>query len=429
MAAVGYIRRSASGEAQASEQTQRDTVHRLAEIRGDTIAHVYRDWGRSGGSETRPEYLAMLAETEAGNVHAIYAYDQDRLARSNFLFASLLRLADLRGFAVVTPAGDLTDDDRRDFVEMRGVMDGGELRKITKRNHAIRAKRRDRGDDPGTVPLGYRRVRAVGGELNRKGEPVKPKATIDVLDDPGAIERVLDAYRTAGSYLGAARALTAAGDPVPFGQRTRMDGEPYGNGRFASAIWRATTVRRIVMREAPDLAPSIPGVSRKHRPRLFMKLLVCHCGQTMTPGGDVTVGGYWCTRGQRDPKHSRPYYISENRLMPWIKLEAGRFDRMRILEMDAEAYDDSADRARLEAARDLIGEDAYRDAIGRLNAAREAHGGRRATLHELPDSIDWEHDDVAAINAVLRAYWRHVELGPDLLPVKALWRFDPEGEA
>ena len=97
MAAVGYIRRSASGEAQASEQTQRDTVHRLAEGRGDTIARVYKDWGRSGGSETRPEYLAMLAEAEAGNVHAIYAYDQDRLARSNFLFASLLRLADLRG--------------------------------------------------------------------------------------------------------------------------------------------------------------------------------------------------------------------------------------------------------------------------------------------------------------------------------------------
>ncbi len=38
MAVVGYIRRSASGEGQASEQTQRDTGHRLAAERDDTIA-------------------------------------------------------------------------------------------------------------------------------------------------------------------------------------------------------------------------------------------------------------------------------------------------------------------------------------------------------------------------------------------------------
>ena len=35
---------------------------------------------------------------------------KDRLARSNYLFASLLRLADTRGFTIITPAGDLTGD-------------------------------------------------------------------------------------------------------------------------------------------------------------------------------------------------------------------------------------------------------------------------------------------------------------------------------
>jgi DNA invertase Pin-like site-specific DNA recombinase len=75
MAAVGYIRRSASGEAQASEQTQLEVVARLAAERGDTISHVYRDWGKSGGSETRPEYVAMLAQAEADGIHAIYCYD------------------------------------------------------------------------------------------------------------------------------------------------------------------------------------------------------------------------------------------------------------------------------------------------------------------------------------------------------------------
>lgn len=77
MPAVAYIRRSHSGEAQASEQLQRDTVARLAAERGDAITRVFKDWGRSGGSETRPEYLAMLAQAEAGGVSTIYAYDQD----------------------------------------------------------------------------------------------------------------------------------------------------------------------------------------------------------------------------------------------------------------------------------------------------------------------------------------------------------------
>jgi DNA invertase Pin-like site-specific DNA recombinase len=80
MTAVAYIRRSASGEAQASEKLQRETVERLAQERGDTISRVFRDCGRSGGAEDHPEYLAMLAEAEAGGTSVIYAYDQDRLA-------------------------------------------------------------------------------------------------------------------------------------------------------------------------------------------------------------------------------------------------------------------------------------------------------------------------------------------------------------
>jgi hypothetical protein len=312
----------------------------------------------------------------------------------------------------------LTEDDRRDFAEMRGVMDGGELRKIVKRNHAVRRFRRERGDDPGTVPFGYRKVRAEGGEANRRGEAAKPKATIDVLDDPEAIERVLDAYRKAGTYLGAAKALTAAGEPTPFGRRLRVDGEPYGGGRFASSVWRAPAVRRIVLREAPELAPTIKGVSRKHRPRLLMKLLRCHCGQTMTPGGRLDLPGYWCTRGQLDAAHPRPFSISESKLLPLIRAEA---DRLRIpgelLESPGPEYDDSADRARLEAARDLIGEDAYLSALARLEAARGAHSERQAIVSAIPPRIDWERESVPDINASLRALWDHLQLGPDLLPL------------
>jgi len=422
MTAVAYIRRSASGEAQASEQLQRETVAQLASERDDTISHVFRDWGRSGGSETRPQYLAMLAQAEAGDVDVIYAYDQDLLARSNFLFASLLRLADVKGFSIITSAGDLTDEDRRDFAEMRGVMDGGELRKITKRNRAVKKLKQQRGDDPGTVAFGYRKVKAKGGELNRKGEPVKAGANIDVKVDPAAIERVLGAYREAGTFLGAAKALTEAGEPIPFAGRKRVDGEPYGDGRFGAAIWRATTVRRIVLREAPELAPEVKGMSRKHRPHLFSKLLRCYCGQTLTPGGRPKSPGYWCTRGQRDPQHGRPWSIAESRLLPWIAEEAARLVDHDTYYREGDMYDDDEQRRGLAAMREAIGEDAYALAIANMDAKQAEHGEREQIALDVPRAIDFERWDTEDINRALRALWHHVELGADLLPVRAEWR-------
>ncbi len=104
MSAVAYIRRSASGEAQASEAMQRETVTRLAFERGDTVEHVFRDWGQSGGSERRPEYLRMLSQAESGGIHAIYAYDSDRLARDIWLLSGLLRLAKARAIRIYTTA-------------------------------------------------------------------------------------------------------------------------------------------------------------------------------------------------------------------------------------------------------------------------------------------------------------------------------------
>jgi hypothetical protein len=110
-----------------------------------------------------------------------------------------------------------------------------------------------------------------------------------------------------------------AGEPIPFARQRRVDGHPFGDGRFVEAIWRATTVRRIVQHEAPELVSTVKGASRPHGPRIFAKLLCCYCGQTLTPGGNMTTNrspGYWCTRGQRDHDHGHPYSISERKLLP-----------------------------------------------------------------------------------------------------------------
>jgi hypothetical protein len=237
--------------------------------------------------------------------------------------------------------------------------------------------------------------------------------------DPEKAARVLEVFRSIGSYNGTARRLNDDGVPPPSAkQRPRSAGVP---------MWSAATVRDIVQRETPALAKIVSSRPRTTRTFLLRGLLRCHCGAPMTVSWNPRGIVYYCNRGKRGA-HG-PYSISERKLLPWVRDEAARFDRARILELEGTEVDDSADRARLDAARDLIGEEAYRGAVDRLDAAREAHGGRLTTLARLPDRIDWEHDDVAAVNDVLRAYWHHVELGPDLLPVKALWRFDPEGAA
>jgi DNA invertase Pin-like site-specific DNA recombinase len=386
MTAVAYVRRSASEESKVSRETQETTVQRLAAEHGETIEHVYVDWGRSGGSEDRPEYLAMLAAAEAGSVQTIYAYDQDRLARDNWIFAGLLRLADRRGFRIITPAGDLTEEDRRVFAEMRGVMDGGELRKITKRNKATAAMQRARGDDLGMAPYGYRFHRDPSGRLEHE------------LVEPDKIAHVLAVYRREGTYLGTARALNAEGWPSKYG-----------------GTWHATTVKDLVRREASELAATVTqGRRREHRPRLFAGLLRCRCGGPMSPGTGGGLPGYYCGRGQRG-NHGRPYYISEARLLPLIQAEADRLRPPKEVIV-TDGYDDSAERAALEALRGRISDQVIAAGLAELDERREEHQAGAERALQVPPRIDWDTWDPGAVNAVLRALWESVTLGEDMLP-------------
>lgn len=308
----------------------------------------------------------------------------------------LLRMADQQGFRVITTAGDITDDDRRDFAEMRGVMDGGELRKITRRNRANLQRMKDRGDDFGVAPFGYVKQR----------EPGTDRVAI-VKVDPDGIQHVIEAYRAAGTFLGAARALNEEGFTTHRGKQ-----------------WHPTQVRQAVIREAPELLGD--GIRRGTRgpgkPRYLAGLLRCYCGSIMTPGGPVAKPRYYCARSARGG-HPLPHGISERRLLPWIKDEAARL-RMPgdIVEYDGDDYDDSADRHAMDGLRERIGEAAYVAGIANLDAKRAEHGEHVRVVEEVPQAIEWATDPTAEVNAVLRAIFDHVQLGPDLLPVEAMWR-------
>ena len=78
-------------------------------------------------------------------------------------------MADRRGFRVITLAGVLTDPDQHTFAELRGVLDGGELRKIRKGNLAIAKMQRERRHDLEMAPDGYTFRRDESSRLIQSG--------------------------------------------------------------------------------------------------------------------------------------------------------------------------------------------------------------------------------------------------------------------
>ena len=61
------------------------------------VAHDYDDGGFSGGTLDRPALRRLLADIEAGQVDIIIAYKIDRLSRSLYDFAELVKVFDRHG--------------------------------------------------------------------------------------------------------------------------------------------------------------------------------------------------------------------------------------------------------------------------------------------------------------------------------------------
>jgi DNA invertase Pin-like site-specific DNA recombinase len=417
--AVGYIRRSSkdAGGKLSIEGQERDIAD-LAQRHELVVADVQRDLGRSGGDYKgdpdsdalahRPGFRAVLRAVEAREVDAVLASRIDRLGRSQNALGRLWAACERTGTKVITTEGDMADPGNPATVllgGMLGVFAEYYLAEQVRKNARAMEYCRRRGDDFGAPAFGYEKQTPKHHGTERV-EMVKA--------DPEGIARVLDAYRAAGcNYRQAALRLNEAGV-----KPARTD------------KWYATSVAAVVRRHAPELA--VQAQERRARttvPRLFRRLLKCHCGSLMTPQDSSRSLGYVCPQGHHDARHPRPIVVSERKLLPWIVKEAARLRLPGdVLEVDVPGQDadDSADRATLAAMRERIGEVAYLAGIAALDAAKEAHTERMTELLDIPQSIDWEGWTPQAVNAVLRAYWESVELGPDLLPVRAVWRLPAE---
>ena len=266
---------------------------------------------------------------------------------------------------------------------------------MTERNRANAARRRARGDALGDPPYGTKRQwSAEEGRF------------INAVVDPDAIGRVVDAYRAAGSANGAAAALNAAGHPSARGGQ-----------------WYAQSVFTLMRREAPELLPAKANRQRAlpARPRELTGILLCHCGATMTPTRDR----WTCPRALSDRNHTRPYSVSTQKLLPWIKGEAARLDVPDLTGTDRQDELDALTEVRARTAKlyqkGAISEAELDTELERLDAEIVALRARTEAL-DVPSAIDWETWPPESISRVLRALWEYVQLGDDLLPREAVWR-------
>lgn len=127
---------------------------------------------------------------------------------------------------------------------------------------------------------------------------------------------------------------------------------------------------------------------------------------------------------RHDPGHQARSKITERKLLPWITAEAARMHvpHRALAPGEQEGRRDAleAERARIillftkgtidEARMDTMVAEV--DAgLNQLEAAAE--------VVDIPPTIDWEASKPEDINAALRAMWRRVELGDDLMLVRA----------
>jgi DNA invertase Pin-like site-specific DNA recombinase len=420
---AAYIRRShvdPQSPGDISEAAQLAAVKKLAAVDGHNgDMAVYSDWGISADvakSRKRTDYTRLLADMEAGRVSSLYAFDVDRLYRDPRDLIRLQDAAQRHRVEITTTAGRLAISDGDDpaaegFAFITAVFGRMELLKAKKRVRAAMTARRARGDVLGKPPYGSRFARDGSGRVTLEAEPTEP------------VEPILAAFREAGTFGGAARLLNARGV----------------RARFADH-WSGTTVARVVRQSAPGAAPDrLPAGRRSRHPVALAGLLICPCGQLMTTRESFTRSkygtfgpyvSYQCPRARYTPGHPRPYMVGEALLMPWIRAEAAHLavpgDAVKL----GEGTDREAEREALTGKRarwiEQYGEGlidkperdrrlaAVTDALAELERRAEAE-----TLFPVAPVIEWDTWTPDVLNRVLRALWRHVQLGPDLRPVSA----------
>jgi hypothetical protein len=134
---------------------------------------------------------------------------------------------------------------------------------------------------------------------------------------------------------------------------------------------------------------------------------------------------YRCSLARTMSDHGKAS-VSERIILEWAKNEAARLtvpaDAVRLVEQNGHAAAALEARRRrvIENYEDGLIDKTERDRKVAEIVAKMADLDAAHAVVELPPTIDWTWKP-EKINAILRAMWRGIDLGPDMHPVAADW--------
>ncbi len=411
---AAYVRKSHRDAVSATAQLA--SIQELAIRQGVTAPlAVYADVGvsgRAGKRGVKSEWGRLRDDITAGSITVVYVTALDRAGRSLLEWLQFVELCVAKGVEVRDQSGvDRTSGDAEDIATIEMMMAQREGRKAVERSARGRATQARRGDDvyQGHPPYGWMRVKDANGRITQIANPAEP------------LQPLLEAIRaTKGNVLAAARFLSTSGVPT-------RSGRPWDARVLTRALDRQGVIRARREGARRRRGPSDAPLSR---------IVVCHCGATMTPERDRRNGqwlGLVCSVGRKAGQASHGRYIARSRhvmelLKASMRVTTHHIERSSPTDTAAQRTDLEAKRRRLgmALADDAIGEDDYRvrmEAVKRdlaeLDESVAGEGEWIGWTHG--PLVDWTVDDVA-LGDRLRSLVRSVTLDTDMMPVAADYR-------
>jgi DNA invertase Pin-like site-specific DNA recombinase len=420
---LGYLRRSKVSNDSPGAVSAGDQEAAIRRMAGQDIDLIV-DWGMSGGKRNRPGWLRLREAVKSGQVSTVYSYDFSRLGRDLSETLDFLNFCEAHGTTVLTAKeGELTNLSATQSLtrDILGRINQWQRELSEEKSRESNVTRRARGDTMGSAAFGSKFVRVDNRVVVVPDESAK-----------ATVRAVLDAYRKAGSILGACKILNASGTAAPLTARASARAAQGREPGSRSSRWWTRTVARIVAREAPELLPPPNGMPRRGRAgdALLSKLLQCHCGSTLTPrmtgSGGRQYRSYYCARGATSNRAAHPRVdISERKLLPFIKAEAARLHTPPavLTAADQEAARVTS-QAKLDRAHELyIAGDIEKP---RYEAEKSRHASAIDAIDAQAAAVDWPALDLSwperELGDFLRTLFLRVELNTDMTPKAAIWR-------
>ena len=409
---VAYIRKSKKLEESAAAQLAavRELMARDGH-NGDSV--VYNDAGRSGDRAKlgkRTAWTEMNAAIERGEVSTVYVRVLDRTGRSLEEWLRFLRICQEHGVRIVDQTGDRSDPANEDSALFEMWAAQKELKRAKERSNWTLRMQRARGDAIGHAPYGFTLEREPGTRrIIRIPNPEEP------------LEPLFKAVReTRGNILAACKLLNARGVPSRFG-----------------TPWSTRTLHRAIKENQPSLLRRAPATMTKsglRPPAPLARLVICHCGGTMTP--HPSTKDLTCAAGHKVGVAIHGRYVARERhvydlLRAELAVAAAAFINFDRPDGGADL---AARRAELEDQLRRLGK-AY---VARALDDDEFEAGRVKVQREIDELLDVDEDELVtwtgiaplvdwnaepeALGDQLRRVFREVRLDENMMPVEAVWR-------